>query len=120
VVEEFGISRQAASRHVHHFVESGVIGITGMRRCVKYELKELESKRYEFSLKDPLEEDLVWANYVRPLIASHAGPNAYDILNYGFTEIFNNALDHSEGSTVKIETIIYANKIELRINPDNA
>jgi len=118
VAGAFGISRQAASRHVQHLVKSGAIGTIGKGRCVKYRLKEIESKWYHFSLETALEEDIVWATYVKPIIAPFAGANTYDILNYGFTEIFNNVLDHSEGRTVKVNILIYANKIKLRVRDD--
>ncbi len=116
--EEFGISRQAASRHVHNLVKTGAIEINGRGRSVKYKLKILESNQYDFSLKTPLEEDLVWATYVRPIIIRYVGQNTHNILNYGFTEIFNNALDHSCGNNVEISIVVFANKILLGIKDD--
>jgi hypothetical protein len=118
VAEEFGISRQAAWRHVRNLATNGDIKITGKGRCIQYELIELESKQYDFDLKTQLEEDIVWTTYVKPLISPRVNANAYDILNYGFTEIFNNVLDHSEGSTVNIHISIYADIIKLRIQDD--
>lgn len=118
VATEFGISRQAASRHVRLLVKSGAIKTSGSGRYVKYELKEILSKWYNFSLKTPLEEDRVWATYVKPIVAPIANVNANDILNYGFTEIFNNVLDHSEGTKVDINISIYASNIKLRIQDD--
>ncbi len=119
VAEQFGISRQAASRHVRQLVESGSILTSGSGRCVKYELKEIKSVWKRFSLKgDPLEEDIIWANHVKPIIAPIVNDNAHQILNYGFTEIFNNALDHSAGAVVHINVTIYVNKIVIRIDDD--
>jgi biotin operon repressor len=118
VAATFGISRQAASRHVQSLVKSGAVKATGKGRRIQYSLKEMESKVYKFSLKTPLEEDIIWATYVRPVIIAFAGSNTYDILNYGFTEMFNNVVDHSEATTVKVSIFIYANKIILRVRDD--
>lgn len=118
VAEKFGISRQAASRHVQQLVKSGAIEVSGNRRHVKYKLKKILFEEHVFSLKDKLEEDKIWTAYVKPAVAKYAGANTIDVLNYGFTEILNNALDHSEGNTVTIDTVIYPNKIKLRVEDD--
>lgn len=118
VADKFGISRQAASRHVRLLVKEGALITSGIGRCVKYTLKEITSSWHSFSLKDKLEEDIVWANHVKPIIAPIVNDNAYHILNYGFTEIFNNALDHSEGTLVYINISIYINRIILRVQDD--
>jgi DNA-binding transcriptional ArsR family regulator len=115
---EFGISRQAASRHLRTLVARGAIQASGTGRGVHYELKELEARVYEFNLKTSLAEDKVWAAYVRPVIAPYAGSNSNEILNYGFTEIFNNALDHSEGNNVVVSVLVYPRTITLEIIDD--
>lgn len=118
VTKEFGISRQAACRHMRQLVGNGFIETSKTSHHVKYELKELESKQYDFNVKDPLEEDKVWTAYVKPVITNFTNANAYDILYYGFTEIFNNALDHSEGEIVNVTISIDANNIKLVVKDD--
>jgi hypothetical protein len=115
ISERFGISRQAANRHIQHLVHLGLLEATGNRRNKKYTLKSLRVESLSFELKPGLEEDRVWASHIRPIVAPFIGPNAYDILNYGFSEIFNNAIDHSEGSTVEVLICILPKEVSLAI-----
>lgn len=115
VAREFDITRQAASRHVHSLVKSGAIKSSGSGRLVKYELQALRSERYELSLDTILEEDKIWMDYVKPIVHQYANANAYSALYYGFTEIFNNAMDHSNGTQVIIGILVYKHKIIITI-----
>jgi hypothetical protein len=74
-----------------------------------------QGESFSFELKPGLEEDKVWAGQIRSIVAPFAGPNAYNILNYGFSEIFNNAIDHSEGSVVKVAVCIFSKKVSITI-----
>ena len=49
-----------------------------------------------------LKEDFVWRERVLPLFTNHPD-NIKDIWEYGFTEMINNAIDHSGGQEVSIE-----------------
>ncbi|MEO0350594.1 MAG: DUF4325 domain-containing protein, partial [Cyanobacteria bacterium P01_A01_bin.15] len=55
-----------------------------------------------YELSQNLQEDIVWIRDVAPHLAS-LPTNVLDIWNYGFTEIFNNAIDHSGGQKILIE-----------------
>ena len=48
-----------------------------------------------------LAEDVVWSQHVSEVL-SGLERNAADIWHYGFTDIFNNAIDHSEGSITDV------------------
>jgi len=47
-----------------------------------------------------LEEDVVWSNDFKPYFS--LGSNVQNIVNHGFTEMLNNAIDHSSGTEVFI------------------
>lgn len=113
--EKFGISRQAANRHTQRLVQSGMLEASGNRRNRKHTLKSLREEILSFELKPGLAEDSVWAKQIKPIVAPFVGPNANDILWYGFSEIFNNAIDHSEGSMVDVAIYIFSKKISLMI-----
>lgn len=96
VSTKFGISRQASHRHIQKLVSEGLIIASGKTRNRTYQVKPL----INFSLELPLaglEEDKVWREHIRPLMNNIPG-NVFDICQYGFTEIVNNAIDHSEGT----------------------
>lgn len=100
VSEKFGISRQASHRHVHKLVQDGLLISHGATRDRTYEVKPL----VEFSIHLPLQglqEDRVWREYIR-LHLENLPSNILSIFQYGFTEMVNNAIDHSEGTELGI------------------
>ncbi len=54
-----------------------------------------------FSIHD-LEEHIVWSDHLRPLV-SDLPRESMQILDYACNEMLNNAIEHSEGDTVKVE-----------------
>ena len=48
-----------------------------------------------------LAEDVVWTREVRDVLGD-LPDNALDIWQYGFTEIFNNAIDHADGTRIGV------------------
>jgi len=56
------------------------------------------NQEYEVS---ELAEDVIWRNDVTPVIGQEL-ENVLDIWNYGFTEMLNNAIEHSGGSMVRV------------------
>jgi anti-sigma regulatory factor (Ser/Thr protein kinase) len=113
---QFGITRQAAHRHVTHLLELGLLTASGTTRNRVYIPKPLA----DFSIQLPLqglEEDKVWRSHVRPLLGS-TPTNVIGICQYGFTEMVNNAIDHSEGTILTIQVKRTYKFIELRILDD--
>ena len=69
------------------------------------------------ALSDRLAEDEVWnEHFDGPL--SWLPNNVQRICNYGFTEILNNAIDHSEGSSVLCWANYEENRIVLAVSDD--
>ena len=100
-VEAAGISRQALHRHLARLVAAGDLVRVGRGRAAFY------SPRYEvfdlfLSRHETLAEDEVLSR-VRPAIPSLAKhPTAAAIYAYAFTEMLNNAIDHSEASNIEV------------------
>ena len=97
--DQFGISRQAASRHVRLLVESSDLVSDGATRNKAYALRMPQpTATVEWDdLSSIAAEDVVWSEQVLPLVAD-LPRNVVDIWQYAFTEMFNNVLEHS-GST---------------------
>ena len=113
----FGISRQAAHRHVKRLVEEKVLAAQGATRSRMYTLLPLASISETFPLQTAPSEDQVWRNYVSKLL-SDMPDNVRDICQYGFTEMFNNVLDHSEGTTATIKAEVNAATIDMIVRDD--
>lgn len=114
VSEAFGISRQASHRHVQKLVQDGSLIAHGSTRDRKYEVKPLENFSKKLTLKG-LEEDKVWRQYVLPLMEGIA-PNVLQICHHGFTEMVNNAIDHSEAVDLIIKVLRTYKLVKLQIS----
>jgi hypothetical protein len=99
--DKFQISRQAVNKHLQHLVDEKVLVQHGNTRSRIYQLCPLEEqiKLYQFS--PDLQEDVIWRNDVRPLLGQ-LPENVLDIWSYGFTEMFNNAIDHSGATRISV------------------
>jgi len=98
--EHFGISRQAAHKHVASLAQDGFLIAEGATRNRKYKPKPLVDFQLELPLSG-LQEDKVWREHIRPLL-ENLSSNILKICQYGFTEMVNNAIDHSEGTNLTI------------------
>lgn len=98
----FDISRQAVNKHIKRLVEQKALLIRGSTRSRHYILHPLVKWEHIYSLDGTLAEDVVWRNDISEFV-SDLPDNVIDIWHYGFTEILNNAIDHSSGSQVHIQ-----------------
>src|ERR1039458_4643601 len=90
----FHCSRQTANRELNALVSEGLIVASGRTQARTYQLKILASVGKSFAVTPELKEDVVW----RQELAAHFADvrsNVRDICQYGFTEMFNNAVSHS-------------------------
>lgn len=99
--EHFGITRQAVNKHLQKLVTEGALAESGKTKSRAYKLAPLSEWDKLYELKPGLAEDVVWRNDVRPVLGQ-LPDNVLNIWQYGFTEMFNNALDHSAGSSIYI------------------
>lgn len=98
--EKFEISRQAVNNHMQRLVTQKTVVAEGNTRNRVYRLHPEIVTSENFRLLG-LEEDIVWREFVLPRL----GPlpdNVMDIWSYGFTEMLNNAIDHSQGRYVLV------------------
>ena len=94
----FSISRQAVNRHLNQLMDDQVLDAEGVTRNRSYRLRVLSWQR-QYPLDSQLAEDVVWRNDIEDLL-DELPDNVLDIWQYGFSEIFNNAIDHSDGNDV--------------------
>lgn len=99
--KHFGLSRQTIHRHLAAMVDEGILEASGKTRSRVYTLKMLEKKRWEFDLQTRPAEDFVWREHLAQTVSA-LPKNVRDICQYGFTEMFNNAVEHSEGKHVYV------------------
>jgi len=108
---EFKISRQAVSQHIQNLIKEGLL-IHAKRGT--YELKLQEEWSETFSVSGGTGEDVIWREKIKPRMGG-LPENAFNIWHYGFTEMFNNVIDHSESSGVFIRIRKTAMSTEITI-----
>ena len=112
---KFNISRQAVNKHIKRLVDERALVQRGNTRNRSYSLYPIISWEQTFLLREYLAEDIVWREAVMPLV-NHLPDNVLEIWNYGFTEMFNNAIDHSGGSEIWVRLEMTAANTEVVVS----
>lgn len=99
---EFGLSRTAVNRYVNRLINEGYLEASGRTNARRYSLRTIVD--IVFEIDDEIlfaSEDVIWRDRVRANIKD-VPQNVVDICQYGFTEIFNNVIDHSLSASVLV------------------
>ena len=96
---KFDITRQAVNKHIKRLTDEGALSESGNTRNRTYKLAPLFEWHQVYTITPDLAEDQVWVNDVRPNLGA-LPENVMNIWHHGFTEMFNNAIDHSEGTAI--------------------
>ncbi len=115
--DKFKISRQAIRKHIQALVSDGSITATGATRDRQYKLNLLTELKVEIPINSNISEDVIWRENIRPKLQD-IKPNIIGICQYGFTEMVNNVLDHSEGQNLLIYLRQTAAYLEILISDD--
>ena len=105
IEQKYKISRQTVQRYIRRLREDDIISRQGTRRNPIYKLIFKEEKH---SYKNEnLDEQLIWSQDIVPFFKD-VNHNTYNKLEYIFCEIFNNAIDHSGGSSINVSCSLSA------------
>lgn len=114
VSKRYGVSRQSVNRYLLSLTKKGLLTAKGNTRNREYILKPVINQNFMVVVTPQLEEDVVWRQKIRPLLSTLKN-NVLEICHYGFTEMINNVVEHSESPTVLIELELLPNRIELTV-----
>ena len=114
---KFAITRQAVNKHLHRLIKEKALTESGKTRNRSYKLAPLLQWKRIYERSAGLAEDVIWRNDVLPVLGQMPG-NVIDIWHYGFTEMFNNAIDHSAGEKIGLEIRKTAATTEMQIYDD--
>ena len=114
-----GISRQAVNKHLKVLIENGEVMKEGMTKGAVYKIagrsKPAKKTRKRVLLKG-LEEDLVFNEMVLLSNLENAlRENVLEIVKYAFTEILNNAIEHSYSKESDIEVTMNQYRYSFKI-----
>ncbi|UCD66511.1 MAG: DUF977 family protein [Deltaproteobacteria bacterium] len=118
--KSLGISRQAVNKHLKQLLQNGSLIKEGVTRGAVYKIATAEKKvkksfKKSYFLKG-LEEDKVFQQIDLTLNLSRLiSPKAYEIARYSFTEMLNNAIDHSHSGKSQVEVVVDEFNFQFRI-----
>jgi anti-sigma regulatory factor (Ser/Thr protein kinase) len=115
--DHFGITRQAVNKHLQRLVAENAIAVAGRTRSRTYRLATLSEWSKLYRITPQLAEDTVWREDVAKVLGGMPD-NVISIWQYGFTEMFNNAIDHSEGKEIYVHVKKTAVDTEVVIMDD--
>jgi anti-sigma regulatory factor (Ser/Thr protein kinase)/biotin operon repressor len=115
--EEFSCTRQAVHKHLQRLISEGAVTESGQTRNKRYQLAPLVQWNKQYELGTALAEDAVWRGDVAPLLGK-LPENVLSIWHYGFTEMFNNVIDHSGARHVSLSLVKTAAATTVNIYDD--
>jgi len=112
--EIFKVSRQTIHSHLSALVKMGYLVAHGNTKARTYGLGDKRSHSQNFTLKNLHESDVYYRDF--SYIFRELPDNIDDICHYGFTEMLNNAIDHSGGEFVYVSAERNENYIQIFIS----
>ena len=113
-----GITRQAVSLHLRQLISSGKVFKTGSTRAAQYFPSNAapEARRVSRDLElTDLQESDVYDRVVLMLNLFQLPANVESIVNYAFTEMLNNAIDHSMSDRCQIEVGLDVARVSFKV-----
>ena len=106
-MDKFQITRAAVHRHLNKLIDSGSVLKNGSKNKTLYALPTGNLTRapagHEYDYNVGVEgEHEIWKRDIKPLLAG-LPMNIVQICQHGFTEIFNNVIDHSDSRSAHVE-----------------
>lgn len=114
VAQQFHVTRQAANNQLRRLEGEGTIYGVGVTRNHQFLLRQTIVHRFETPIIKDLREDTVYDREIAPLLRAKS-EQVKSIAYYAFTEMFNNAIDHSEGTLIQCEVLEDIVAITFRI-----
>jgi len=112
----FAISQQSVHRHLSFLVDKGFLESAGTTRTRTYSLGPIRQQSGTYALS-AIREDTLYRNEFA-FVVEDLPKNVEDICHYGFTEMVNNAIDHSGGSEVRITAERTSDRLLLSVDDD--
>ena len=97
-MDTFSVSKTTVYKYLRQLEEEGTIMKTSGNTC-KYILQRRLTQFY-YSPKDGLDEDVIFRRDISPLLDG-LPKNVLEIWRYAFTEMMNNAIEHSRSETIR-------------------
>lgn len=114
-MDKFKITRPTVNKYIQQLIDKGYLEKSGTIKRPVYKSVKIRKLASVIAVNNELEEDMVYREYLLPLI-SNLPDNVKNIIQYGATEMINNVIEHSgsdkmflivEESYSEIEIVIH-------------
>jgi predicted transcriptional regulator len=117
-MRHFKVSRTTVRRHMNHLVKKNLVLKTGSTKRITYTLRADQHLKIRLPINSTLDEFSIFTQYFDEPLRNFANEAAYNICEYGVTEMINNAKDHSSGKRVDITMEVNKSEIHIKIIDD--
>jgi anti-sigma regulatory factor (Ser/Thr protein kinase) len=113
VARAAGLTRQAVHRYLRKMVASGELTREGEGRSARYRAREAAFNAH-LKREAGLTEERVWNDARAALPRLNEFENAANVVAHAFTEMLNNAIDHSGSPTIDVSVVVDADRDAAR------
>ena len=110
IADAMNVSRQAVHKHIKKLRKKDKLIKIGRTKSAKYHIKGNKNTTKKFSRRyvlHQIEEDKVFREFNLSLgLKKRLSENSFSVFNYAFTEILNNAMDHSKSEKCDIDVFL--------------
>ncbi|MCI0452440.1 MAG: hypothetical protein L0Z51_08620 [Candidatus Latescibacteria bacterium] len=117
VAQAYGISRQAANRHLDALVQTGLLDEAGHTRARAYMLRRTSAFSREFRVTPVLSAVRVWNEHGAPVLAGDRAA-LREACRGIFKELLDNAVEHAGASWITFELATTAREIDFVVADD--
>jgi DNA-binding transcriptional ArsR family regulator len=117
VAQAYGISRQAANRHLDSLVEAGVLEQGGYTRSKEYRLRRTSLLNREIRVTPVLNPDRLWDDHVAPVLSDDR-PAVRHLCRSAFGEVIRNVIAHAQAGWITVLFATTARHIDVTITDD--
>lgn len=114
-IRQFGLSRQAILKHMHTLIQEDKVVAYGKTRDRYYELMPLVNYSQSIDISNGFRPDKLIQDQIRPQLR-RLPANIREICKFSLSALFNNVLDHANGTHLSYKIYVTQDEIHLLIN----
>lgn len=112
-MHKFSVTSTTIHRHINSLIKDGKLSKSGSTRNTKYFLQSAYDRTKKYALNNKSAEYKMFEDFKD--IFQRFPKNIYQICEFGVTEMLNNAIDHSGGTEVSIESSFIDPELIIKI-----
>ena len=117
VAQAYGISRQAANRHLDAMVDEGLLDQDGFTRSKEYRLRRESLLNREIRVTPVLSPQRLWDDHIAPVLVSDRD-DVRDLCRGAFGDVVGNVIAHAQASWITVSFSTTARHIDVAVTDD--